>query len=125
MKKVPYLDADGKLVEPTKPNALKFERFIFDLLPSAKNAIVVEGKREECFGPVKNADGATSDTPTSARGLMSGLHRKWLRDAGANVADHAVVEIHPEIALDAEDLKNQVASQVSYEEKIYLKPDAN
>ncbi len=125
MKKVPYLDADGKLVEPSKPNALKFERFIFDLLPFAKNAIVVEGKREECFGPVKNADGAASDTPTSARGLMSGLHRKWLRDAGVEVADHAVVEIHPEIALDAEDLKKQVKPQASFEEKIYLKPDAN
>ncbi len=35
-KKVPYLDGDGNLVEPTEPNALKFERFIFDLLPQAE-----------------------------------------------------------------------------------------
>ena len=32
-KKVPYIDASGDRVEPKEPNALKFERFIFDLLP--------------------------------------------------------------------------------------------
>ena len=37
-KKVPHVDESGQLVEPSEPNALKFERFIFDLLPHAEQA---------------------------------------------------------------------------------------
>ena len=29
-KKAKYIDADGNLVEPTSPNAYKFEAFLFD-----------------------------------------------------------------------------------------------
>ena len=41
-KKVPFVDATGQNIEPAEPNATKFERFIFDLLPAAENAFVVE-----------------------------------------------------------------------------------
>jgi UDP-N-acetylglucosamine/UDP-N-acetylgalactosamine diphosphorylase len=121
LKKVPYADENGKEVASEKPNALKFERFIFDLLPVAKNAIVVEGKREECFGPVKNADGAASDTPATARALMIARHRQMLIEAGAKVADDAVVEIHPAFALDAEELRDKLAPGTKIEGKVYLK----
>src|SRR4029079_1321582 len=30
-KKVPYIDDSGRVVEPASPNAIKFEKFIFDL----------------------------------------------------------------------------------------------
>ncbi|MGC3967622.1 MAG: UTP--glucose-1-phosphate uridylyltransferase [Pirellulales bacterium] len=33
-KKVPYVGEAGQIVEPQQPNALKFEKFIFDLLPA-------------------------------------------------------------------------------------------
>ncbi len=36
LKKVPYVNEQGQRVEPDAPNAIKFERFIFDLLPAAK-----------------------------------------------------------------------------------------
>ncbi len=36
-KKVGYVDDSGKLVAPAEPNATKFERFVFDLLPLAAN----------------------------------------------------------------------------------------
>src|SRR5688572_14137590 len=39
-KKVPYVDASGKLVKPDQPNAVKLEQFVFDAIPLAKNAIV-------------------------------------------------------------------------------------
>lgn len=55
-KKVPHLDASGTLIEPSQPNALKFERFIFDLLPEAAEAIVVEVPRSSAFAPVKSAE---------------------------------------------------------------------
>src|SRR5262249_47577418 len=48
-KKVSCLDAAGNTVEPSKPNALRFEKFIFDLLPLAKNALVVEADPAEAF----------------------------------------------------------------------------
>ena len=57
-KAVPHLNEAMELVKPDKPNAIKFERFVFDLLPLADRSIVVEGDAAEVFAPVKNADGA-------------------------------------------------------------------
>src|SRR5262249_38265390 len=56
-KKVAYLDEKGKLIEPSAPNAIKFERFIFDLLPLAERAIVIEADPACAFAPVKNPVG--------------------------------------------------------------------
>ena len=103
-KKVPFLNDQGELVEPDSPNALKFEKFIFDLLPMAKNAIAVEVKKSEGFAPVKNADGADSDTPELAKQAISDLHKLWLRNCGVQIADQTRVEIHPAFALNEADL---------------------
>lgn len=121
IKKVPFINEEGKVVTPPQPNAMKFERFIFDLLPAAKNAIVVEGRREDCFAPVKNADGAPSDTPSSSRAAISAQHRRWLEAAGAKVAPDAIVEIHPSFALDAEEVKAKVAPGSTFQGKVYLR----
>ena len=40
----------------SEPNAIRFERFIFDLLPLAEKALVVEVDPAEAFAPVKNSD---------------------------------------------------------------------
>jgi UDP-N-acetylglucosamine/UDP-N-acetylgalactosamine diphosphorylase len=101
IKKVPFVDKSGKLVEPSQPNAVKFERFIFDLLPIAENAFVVEGLAQDVFAPVKNADGADSDTPELAKQALIAQHRCWLEAAGATVAPDVKVEIHPNWAFDA------------------------
>ncbi len=103
-KAVPYVDASGNRVEPKSPNAIKFERFIFDLLPMADNALVVEGETSQVFAPVKNAEGAATDTPSATRKAISNLHRTWLEAAGATIDDNAIVEIHPNWALDAEEV---------------------
>jgi UDP-N-acetylglucosamine/UDP-N-acetylgalactosamine diphosphorylase len=108
-KKVPCLGDDGRLIDPPAPNALKFERFIFDLLPAAERAIVVEVDPAECFAPVKNAPGEPRDTPESVQRQMLSLHRRWLEGAGAKVAPDAVVEIAPTFAADAEQVKQRVA----------------
>jgi UDP-N-acetylglucosamine/UDP-N-acetylgalactosamine diphosphorylase len=107
-KAVPFIDELGELVVPKQPNAIKFERFIFDLLPHAKNAIVVEIDPAEGFAPIKNASGALRDTPETARAAMIALHRRWLRAAGAVVADDAVVEVSPHLALDVEQLQAKI-----------------
>lgn len=109
LKKVPCLGANGERVEPEEPNAIKFERFIFDLLPSAAHAFVVEGIPAEVFAPVKNADGAPTDTPAAASRAIVDLHRGWLEAAGVRVADGVRVEINPQIAMDAGEVAAAVA----------------
>lgn len=107
-KVTPYVDERGIVVKPESPNSIKFERFIFDLLPSAENAFVVETDANDSFAPVKNADGAAHDTPEQAKAAICRLHRKWLRQAGVNVADDVMVEVNPRFALDAEELKKRL-----------------
>ena len=119
-KKVPYLDAAGQPVQPEKPNAIKFERFIFDLLPSAEHAIVVEVDAARHFGPLKNAPGAASDTPESVKAQLVALHRQWLLEAGAEVAEGVAVEISPLYALDAKMLAERLPAGTRVEVPTYF-----
>lgn len=107
-KVTPYLDEQGEWVKPDSPNSIKFERFIFDLLPSAENAFVVEADASDAFAPVKNADGAAHDTPSQSQDAICRLHRKWLRQAGAEIADHVKVEINPRFALGPDQLAKKI-----------------
>jgi UDP-N-acetylglucosamine/UDP-N-acetylgalactosamine diphosphorylase len=101
-KKVPYIDEAGEQIEPQEPNALKFERFIFDLLPHAANPLVVEYVEAEVFAPLKNGPGAERDTPEYVQRFMVAQHRHWLEAAGTRVAEGVLVEISPLWALDAD-----------------------
>lgn len=108
LKSVPFVDASGSLVKPSAPNAIKFERFVFDLLPLADRTIVVEGDAKEVFAPVKNADGAATDTPTHCRLALIAQHKRWLEKAGVSVSDLAKVEINPYWALDANEVQQKI-----------------
>ena len=59
-KKAKYIDENGKLVIPEKPNAYKFEMFIFDSFEMLDDVLVLRVKREEEFAPVKNKEGVDS-----------------------------------------------------------------
>jgi UDP-N-acetylglucosamine/UDP-N-acetylgalactosamine diphosphorylase len=120
-KKVRHIDASGQAVVPEKPNAIKFERFIFDLLPSAANAVVVEIDPAQHFGPLKNAPGAAQDTPDAVRAQLIALHRDWLRPAGVEVAEGVAVEISPLFALDAEVLAEKVQKGTRIVEPTYFR----
>ena len=119
-KKVAWLDPSGRRVEPAEANAIKFERFIFDLMPSARNAIVVEVDPASAFAPLKNASGAAMDTPESVKAQISALHRQWLVATGVETADGVAVEISPWLALDAEDLRGKVRPGTRIAEPTYL-----
>jgi len=106
-KKVPCVDAAGQQVKPTSPNAIKFERFIFDLLPSAAGAIGVEVDPRQSFAPLKNASGEKADTPETVRDQIVALHTQWLRQAGVEVAEGVPVEISPLFALDPDELRSK------------------
>jgi len=119
-KKVPYLDTEGNDVEPSEPNALKFERFIFDLLPEARRPIVVEYAEQDCFAPLKNAAGAEKDTAEYVQRMMFAQHRRWLEAAGACVAGGVNVEISPLFALDAEEVAERVEPGQKFDKSQYL-----
>jgi UDP-N-acetylglucosamine/UDP-N-acetylgalactosamine diphosphorylase len=103
-KKVPYIDVAGKLIEPDAPNAMKFERFIFDLLPAAERAFVMEVDARRAFAPVKNAPGDAHDTPESVQAQMIELHKQWLAGAAASVEPGVPIEISPLFAIDESDV---------------------
>ena len=119
-KKVPYIAEDGSQVTPSEPNALKFERFIFDLLPAAERPLVVEYHEEECFAPLKNASGAEIDTPEYVRQMMLAQYRRWLTTAGAVVSPEINVEISPLFAMDAAEVAASIKPGQKFEKSQYL-----
>ncbi|MCS7016390.1 MAG: UDPGP type 1 family protein [Gemmatales bacterium] len=112
VKKVPFINEAGECVEPDSANALKWERFIFDVLPLAQQVLVVETDRAEEFEPLKNACGENS--PETVRAALCELYARWLEQAGLRVPRDrsgrvsVPIEISPLVALDASDLRGQV-----------------
>jgi UDP-N-acetylglucosamine/UDP-N-acetylgalactosamine diphosphorylase len=95
-KRIATVDAAGREVRPEKANGVKFEMFVFDALPSARNPVVIETSRADDFSPVKNAEGV--DSPATCRADQLRQFARWLRKAGAAVpADPACP---PEFALE-------------------------
>jgi UDP-N-acetylglucosamine/UDP-N-acetylgalactosamine diphosphorylase len=121
-KKAEYVDEAGRVVEPRQPNALKFERFIFDLLPHAARPIVIEYAEQEAFAPLKNAPGAPKDTPEYVQRFLLAQHRRWLEAAGAAVAENVSVEISPLFALDAEGVAGRLKLGAQFDKSTYLRP---
>lgn len=104
-KKVPYCDEAGAVIKPEKPNAYKFEKFIFDALPDARESLILEFAREEEFAPVKNAEG--NDSPETSRAAMMEKFARWFAACGVTVPRGAKgriavkLEIDPLYAYDA------------------------
>ena len=74
-KKAKYMAESGEIIAPEKPNAYKYETFIFDVFESLNNMSILRVKREDEFAPLKNADG--EDSPETARQLYKNyLERK-------------------------------------------------
>ena len=109
-KAVTFVDSSGAIIKPATPNAIKFERFVFDLLPRAAHALVVEGDAAEVFAPVKNAEGAATDTPSLCRLAISNRFKRWLAAAGVESEASCLIEINPLWALDADDVKTKIQS---------------
>jgi len=103
-KAVPFLDADGHRVVPTSPNAYKFERFIFDLMPLARRVCVIEIEASEGFAPLKNPVGAASDTVEHVHAALVAHARRLLAKAGVHVADGVDVELAADRIIDETDI---------------------
>ena len=74
-KKAKYMNKNGEIIKPEKPNAYKFEAFIFDAFESLDDMSILRVKREDEFAPLKNAEG--EDSPDTARQLyINYINRK-------------------------------------------------
>lgn len=124
-KAISCLDESGDLIQPTAPNGIKFETFIFDVLPQARKASAVEVVREEEYLPLKNKEGENS--PTTVRRGMINLHASWLEAAGIKVPRdengqvEGVVEISPAFAPDRESFVEKVDKSLAFDGRLYIK----
>lgn len=106
-KKVPCIDANGNSVNPSVPNAIKLESFIFDALPMASKTMILEGARENEFAPVKNPSGV--DSAESCRAMLIERDAKRLEKAGFKIprksdgSPDCLIELSPRSAVDDED----------------------
>ncbi|XP_034403185.1 UDP-N-acetylhexosamine pyrophosphorylase-like protein 1 isoform X3 [Cyclopterus lumpus] len=116
-KKVPFVDTCGNQVKPTKPNGIKMEKFVFDVFPFSRNFVAFEVEREEEFSPLKNADGAASDSPTTARNALLAQHGRWAKAAQATLVDEPGNTLPPAASASAADnppAQCEISPLVSY-----------
>ena len=105
-KKIPTIDAAGRPVKPASANGVKFELFVFDALPFARNPLVIETNRADDFSPVKNAEGA--DSPQTCRNDQLRQFARWLAAQSVAVETDATglpaaeIEISPLFGYDEE-----------------------
>lgn len=113
-KKVPTIDTAGNPVKPEKANGVKFELFVFDAIPSARNAFVIEAFRKDDFSPVKNAEGI--DSPKSCREDQLRQYARWLKGVGAAIETDASglpslsIEITPGFGYDEDSFADSWAA---------------
>lgn len=67
-KKIPYVDEEGKFIQPEQVNGHKFETLILDMIHLCPDTLVYEIVREREFAPVKNRTGV--DSVETARELL-------------------------------------------------------
>ena len=94
-KTVAHIDRLGNQIQPTEPNAIKFERFIFDALSVSPKTTVIEADRDIVFAAIKNHASASFNTIDTCQRAISTLHRNWLIAAGVHVDMNITVEIDP------------------------------
>jgi UDP-N-acetylglucosamine/UDP-N-acetylgalactosamine diphosphorylase len=101
-KKIPFINSEGKIVKPEKPNGIKLELFIFDVFPFTKKFCCLETLREEEFSPLKNASG--NDSPETSRNHIMKQHKRFANHAGATV-EGDIFEISPLVSYGGEGLE--------------------
>ncbi|MBO4375430.1 MAG: UDPGP type 1 family protein [Lachnospiraceae bacterium] len=67
-KKIPYMDDEGRLINPEKPNGHKYEKLVLDMVEMMNSGVPFEVVREKEFAPIKNRTG--KDSVESARELL-------------------------------------------------------
>lgn len=115
-KKIPYVNRDGVTVKPTEPNGIKMEKFVFDVFQFAVNFAVWEVLRQDEFSPLKNADGAAKDTPTTSREDLYSLHARYVQEAGGQFVteDGSTISFNKRPGEKGETIKCEISPLVSF-----------
>ena len=128
-KKIPHLNAAGELIQPEKPNAFKFETFVFDALRFIRHApIALEIHRMGEYTPIKQFEGKNS---VQAAWKSMGIYwAAWLEAAGCSVprnsqGDPAIpIEISPAFALTQEEFVEKANGKAwNLERSLAIGPD--
>ncbi len=119
-KKVNFVNSTGDVCQPDQPNAIKFEQFIFDLLPAASKSITVEVDPAMAFAPLKNGPGGEADTAEHVQQQLMKFHRHLLRAAGLQVKETARVEIDPRFGITPAILRDKIATGTIITDGTYL-----
>jgi UDP-N-acetylglucosamine/UDP-N-acetylgalactosamine diphosphorylase len=122
-KSIPFVDSDGRKINPEEKNGYKFETFVFDALAHCQNSITLEVSRENEFSALKNKKGVDSEE-TAIRDLNN-LYLRWLHKAGMALSDTSIdddimIEISPLFALSEEELLKRKDMLPAYSKKMYI-----
>ena len=119
-KKITYYDSEkNHVINPTEPNGFKMEYFLFDVFGLAKKFCIVETERSEEFAPLKNAPGASKDSPEEAKKKLKTLHLKYLKNAGAIFPDNfdektVECEISPLTSYEGEGMEKYKGKRIEF-----------
>jgi UDP-N-acetylglucosamine/UDP-N-acetylgalactosamine diphosphorylase len=126
VKKIQHIDSNGRKIDPSEPNGVKLETFVFDALPLADKSIILETIRSQEFAPAKNASG--TDSVEAAKKMIAARAAEWLENAGITVPKRAdgtpdcTIEIAPSFAIEKQDIieKKDRVPTINPGDKIYL-----
>lgn len=105
-KAVKYLDEQGESKMSEQPRAWKFEKFIFDLLPYAKDVKALLYPRELCFAPLKNASGP--DSIEDVKKALQRFDRRVIREiSGIAPSEDQVFELDFQFYYPTSELLNK------------------
>jgi len=98
-KSVEYLNGSGEL---KRGKMWKFEKFIFDLLPFAKDVKAVLYPRKFCFAPLKNREGDNS--PESVRKRLQEYDRGVIEEITGLPPPNRPFELSPEFYYPSDEM---------------------
>jgi UDP-N-acetylglucosamine/UDP-N-acetylgalactosamine diphosphorylase len=101
-KAAPYVDEKGMSHLSPKPNAWKFETFIFDWLMHAQHVAALIYPREQCFAPLKNAKG--NDSPETVRAALQQADKRVIEAITGLACTHFPFELAADFYYPTSDL---------------------
>lgn len=113
-KKIPYYDPvrNQTTTPESTNNGVKLETFIFDVFPLSQRMALFEVDRDDEFAPVKNSAGSPTDSPDTARTMISHQAKRWVISAGGKLSgkddDENICEIAPRTSYAGEGLESLV-----------------
>lgn len=117
-KAVCAVDEQGVKSIPAQPNAWKFERFIFDVLPMADSVAAVVYPREQVFAPLKNGQG--KDSPKTVQQALQNSDRAVFEAVTGQKAPLTTFELSQDFYYPTPELykkwKEQALPQADYYE---------